>query len=147
MVINSFRGEHRFLSNFHQCPFEYEGLTYPNAEAAFQAQKCADPAGRIRYTQTKNPVIAKRLGRQETLPADWDAKGIAIMNAILHQKFANPELAQLLLATGDAYLEEGNHWHDNRWGNCTCEKCRDKEGQNWLGKILMGIRDELRARP
>ena len=146
MVIKSFCGDHRFLSNFYQCPFEYDGLTYPNAEAAFQAQKCSNPADRIRYTQIKDPVIAKRLGRYEILPAGWDAKGIDIMNAILHQKFANPELAQQLLDTGDAYLEEGNHWHDNRWGNCTCDKCRDKEGQNWLGKILMGIRDELRAR-
>ena len=147
MVISSFRGDYRFLSNFHQCPFEYDGLTYPNAEAAFQAQKCSDPAGRIRYTQIKNPVIAKRMGRHETLPVDWDTTCFDTMNAILHQKFAVPELAQLLLDTGDAYLEEGNHWHDNRWGRCTCEKCRDKEGQNWLGKILMGIRDELRARP
>lgn len=36
-----FRGEHRFLSNFHQTPVCDEGLTYPNAEAAFQARKCA----------------------------------------------------------------------------------------------------------
>ena len=147
MVINSFCDQYRFLSNFHQCPVTYDGLTYPNAEAAFQAQKCADPAGRIRYTQIKNPVIAKRLGRHEILPTDWDATCVDIMNAILHQKFANPELAQLLLATGDAYLEEGNHWHDNRWGRCTCDKCRTKDGQNWLGKILMNIRDELSARP
>lgn len=147
MVISSFRGEHRFLSNFYQCPFEYDGLTYPNAEAVFQAQKCADPNDRVRYTQIKNPVIAKRMGRHETLPEGWNDDCFHIMNAILHRKFANPELAQLLLATGDAYLEEGNHWHDNRWGHCTCEKCRNKEGQNWLGKILMGIRDELRARP
>ena len=147
MVISSFRDQYRFLSNFYKCPLEYDGLTYPNAEAAFQAQKCSDPAGRIRYTQIKNPVIAKRLGRHETLPADWESTCFDIMSAILHQKFANPELARQLLATGDAYLEEGNHWHDNRWGHCTCDKCRDKEGQNWLGKILMGIRDELRARP
>ena len=147
MAISSFRDDYRFLSNFYQCPFEYGGLTYPNAEAAFQAQKCSDPIERIRYTQIKNPVIAKRMGRHETLPADWDATCFDIMNAILHQKFAVPELAQLLLATGDAYLEEGNHWHDNRWGRCTCEKCKVKEGQNWLGKILMGIRDELHAHP
>ena len=40
-VIDEFRGEYGFLSNFHQHPFEYKGLTYPNSEAAFQAQKCA----------------------------------------------------------------------------------------------------------
>ena len=31
---------HRFLSNFYQHPFTYNGLVYPNAEAALQAQKC-----------------------------------------------------------------------------------------------------------
>lgn len=41
-MINSFRGEFRFLSNFYQCPFEYGGLIYSNAEAAYQAQKCSN---------------------------------------------------------------------------------------------------------
>ena len=40
-IIDSFRGENYFLSNFFQCDFEYEGLTYHTAEAAFQAQKCS----------------------------------------------------------------------------------------------------------
>ena len=40
LQISEFKGEYRFLSNFYQHPFEFEGLTYPNAEAAFQAQKC-----------------------------------------------------------------------------------------------------------
>ena len=53
------------------------------------------------------------------------------------------ELREKLKATGDATLIEGNHWHDNRWGKCTCDKCQNKEGQNWLGKILMEIRETL----
>lgn len=146
-VISSFRGDHRFLSNFYQSPLEYEGLIYPNSEAAFQAAKAVDPAERVKYTQVKNPVRSKQMGRREVLRSDWDSVAYGVMDTILHAKFSNPTLATMLLATGDAYLEEGNHWHDNRWGRCTCEKCRDKEGQNWLGKILMGIRDELRARP
>ena len=145
MVISSFRGEYRFLSNFYQSPLEYEGLIYPNSEAAFQAAKAVDPAERVKYTQIKNPVRAKQMGRRETLRPDWDTVSYGIMDAILHAKFSNPTLAAMLLATGDAYLEEGNHWHDNRWGRCTCDKCRVKEGQNQLGKILMGIRDELNA--
>ena len=27
---------------------------------------------------------------------------------------------------------------------CTCEKCKNKEAKNWLGKILMTIRDEIK---
>lgn len=29
--ITFFRDEYRLLSNFYQCPFEYKGLTCPNA--------------------------------------------------------------------------------------------------------------------
>lgn len=142
--INSFREEYCFLSNFYQCPFEYQGLIYPNAEAAFQAQKCSNDEDKIKYTLQKNPVRAKQMGKKEpNLPNDWDIISYDIMNDILHAKFSVPELAEKLKATGNAYLEEGNHWHDNRWGKCTCEKCSTKEGQNWLGKILMGIREEI----
>jgi len=49
----------------------------------------------------------------------------------------------MLLATLDAELIEGNAWHDNFWGDCFCEKCRDIEGLNVLGNILMRIREEL----
>ena len=48
------------------------------------------------------------------------------------------DLADKLLATGDAYLEEGNTWHDEIWG------VYQGEGTNWLGLILMQVREELR---
>ena len=143
--ITSFRDNYRFLSNFYQHPITFEGLQYHNSEAAFQAAKAADPAERVKYTTVKNPVIVKHMGRREKLRPDWDAVAYDTMDKILHIKFSDPELARQLLATGDLYLEEGNHWHDNRWGRCTCAKCQGKEGANWLGKILMGIRQELRA--
>ena len=143
--INSFRGEYRFLSNFYQCPFEFEGLIYSNAEAASQAQKCMNKEERVKYTLIKNPVRAKQMGKKEQLPENWDMKAYRIMDDILHAKFKVPELAELLKNTGDKYLEEGNHWHDNRWGRCTCERCATKVSENWLGKILMGIRNELKG--
>ena len=142
--ITSFTGDNRFLSNFFQHPFAYKGLVYPNAESAFQAQKCSSDEERLKYTTQKNPVRAKQMGKKEPhLPQDWDDRAYSIMEDILRAKFAIPELASMLRATGDNHLEEGNHWHDNRWGHCTCEKCQSKPGQNWLGKILMQIRSEL----
>ena len=141
-VISDFNGEYRFLSNFYQCDFEFEGLTYHNAEAAFQAQKCATAEEKIKYTEVKNPVVAKRMGKKEPgFPSNWDEICRNKMKSILTAKFANPELRAKLKATGDAVLIEGNTWHDNRWGSCVCAKCAQKEGQNWLGKILMEIRD------
>lgn len=38
--ILSFRGNYFFLSNFYDAPIIYEGISYHNTEAAFQAQKC-----------------------------------------------------------------------------------------------------------
>lgn len=145
--IATFRGEYHFLSNFYQHPFTYKGLVYPNAEAAFQAQKCSSDADRIKYTLQKKPVRAKQMGKKEpNFPKNWDEISYDIMLDILRAKFSVPELAEMLESTGDAYLEEGNRWHDNRWGNCTCEKCSTKEGENWLGKILMHIRHTNRTK-
>ena len=51
----------------------------------------------------------------------------------------NEDLKQLLLATGDLVLEEGNTWHDTFWG----VDARTREGENHLGRILMRVRGEL----
>lgn len=48
------------------------------------------------------------------------------------------DLAQKLIATGNAYLEEGNQWGDKFWGTV------NGNGENMLGKILMKERDILR---
>lgn len=37
--IDQFRGDYSFLSNMYDAPVTYNGITYRNAEAAFQAQK------------------------------------------------------------------------------------------------------------
>ena len=60
------------------------------------------------------------------------------MYDLLKRKFEIPELRDLLLATGEQELIEGNHWGDVYWG-----KVGDK-GKNMLGRLLMLIREELR---
>ena len=40
--IISFREEYSYLSNFYHASITYNGLTYLNNEAAFQAQKSID---------------------------------------------------------------------------------------------------------
>ena len=140
-TIHCFRNEYRFLSNFWDCPVTYKGLTYQNAEAAFQAQKCQDEAEKEQFTVLRSNE-AKWLGRYVQLRPDWENVKLPIMEEIVRAKFTQSEdLKWRLIATGDAYLEEGNTWHDTCWGVDT----RTGEGQNHLGKILMKVREELRG--
>lgn len=73
----------------------------------------------------------------------FDKYKIAIMRSILYLKFAIPEMRALLLATGDAELIEGNTHGDTFWG---CVKTPNGVwyGENWLGRLLMEIRTEIR---
>lgn len=137
-VINSFRGEYFFLSNFYEIPVEYEGVVYQNNEAAFQAQKCIDKGDRTKFANL-SPNEAKKLGRKIPLREDWEQVKVSVMREIVRAKFAqNHDLAQKLIATGNAYLEEGNTWGDRTWGTV------NGSGANHLGKILMEIREEIR---
>lgn len=147
--FKSFRKNTRgwFLSNFYPTPVTMpDGFTYPNAEAAFQAQKCATDAAKEKY---KNPALApidaKRMGKIEPgLPDDWDERALDVMLDVLRAKFANPELRDKLIATEDAQLVETNKWCDNKWGVCHCSKCANVPKQNLLGKLLMQVREEIK---
>lgn len=140
MKIDHFRGEYAFLSNFWEAPVTYKGLTYGSNEAAFQAQKCMTEEEKMEFIQLR-PSASKKLGRRVKLRPDWEEVKVGLMEEIVWAKFTqNEELKALLLATGEAYLEEGNTWYDTCWG----VDAKTGEGQNHLGKILMKIRDELR---
>ena len=87
---------------------------------------------------------AKTKGGKITLPDDWYDRNLDIMRNLLRLKFSQPKFKDKLLSTGDKELCEGNDWHDNFWGACKCPECKDIEKQNWLGKLLMEIREELK---
>lgn len=150
--ITHFRYEHDFLSNFPDAPVRLDGVAYRSVEHAYQAAKVADLTKREIFTLDFNPNLtagqAKRLGGNIVLRENWDNIRIPIMRGLLLQKFGQEALGRKLLATGDAHLEEGNHWHDVFWGVChhklEGKTCREPEhepfGENMLGKLLMEIR-------
>lgn len=138
-----FRGPYGFLSNFYACKIRiaFRGKVYhfTSAEALFQAFK--DP-NRFEEFVNLDPVAAKKLSHQVNLRPDWSDIKVDLMRKILELKFSqNPELAAKLLETGDTELVEENKWHDIFWGVC------NGVGQNWLGRLLMERRDELRKTP
>lgn len=142
-MIDFFDGEYAFLSNFYNASCIFEGKLYPTVEHAFQAAKSLDHAERDWIAAAGSPGLAKRLGRRVNLRPDWEKVKFDVMEECLRSKFADPVLKQKLLATGDEELVEGNYWHDNTWGNCSCEKCKDIIGRNMLGNILMKLRTEF----
>jgi hypothetical protein len=119
-------------------PVKYGGLTYINSEAAFQAQKCLNPAEIPTFTKLW-PGEAKHRGRNVAIRPDWNKVREDIMYNVVKSKFEqNAELKAMLLATGDEYLEEGNTWGDTTWGTV------NGVGKNWLGLILMRLRSEFK---
>ena len=153
-MIDSFKGEFAFLSNFSRIDITVAGKVWPTAEHMFMACKSLNPAVQEQIRTASSPGMAKKLGRQLALRPDWEKiKDEAMLRVLRHKFHQNKEHQQLLLATGEEELIEGNYWHDNYWGICQCPKCRNVKGavrplnvvkgKNMLGKLLMQVRKEL----
>jgi ribA/ribD-fused uncharacterized protein len=159
-MIEQFRGEHFFLSNMQ--PLKYSIITSQNtyaltSEHAYQAAKFADPALHQRVAH----VTAAERGEDEKLdgiasknlahefldagvplhPKWGEPMKLAVMEEVVKRKFiANPDLLDMLLATEDQVLIEGNTWGDRFWG---VDPIGSENGENHLGIILMRVREKL----
>lgn len=146
-MIDLFRGEYDFLSNFYilEDPIRYGWMIAPTSEHFFCALKITDVNMRIWILQAHTPAEAKKRGRAVVLRPNWkEGFDKTAMHLALILKFsANESLRSRLIATGNKRLIEGNWWHDNYWGNCTCAKCTGKPGANNLGILLIFVRSLL----
>lgn len=134
-VIDSFTGEYAFLSNFYEAPMVVGGRVVKTVEHAYQAAKANNQEEALAILALDTPAQTKKAGRKVNLRATWNDEKLQIMIALLIAKFTqHRDLAEKLVATGDAYLVEGNWWGDTHWGVCK------GVGENWLGRILMTIR-------
>ncbi len=138
-MIREFQRAYSWLSNFILVYVIYEDVAYRSVEVAYQAARCADINQR-RFFEGVNSGQAKRLGRNITIRKDWDKVKDQVMFDLLTQKFNRLPFQKLLRETENQEIIEGNYWHDNYWGNCTCNKCEFIKGQNKLGKMIMQIR-------
>ena len=146
MDIDSFTGDHAFLSNFAPCPVrcpdDPDGQPYPSVEHAFQASKTLSGAQRQAVRAAPSPGAAKRMGRAVDLRDGWDEAKGDVMLGLLRQKFAVEPYRSLLAGTGEARLVEGNRWHDQEWGDCRCQAHAGEPGANMLGALLERVRAE-----
>lgn len=138
--IRSFTDDYAFLSNFY---VESDGKS---VEHYYQAAKTIDSDEYAKILDAPTPGVAKQLGKRVYLKFDWEEYKVPLMIRLVKLKFEQPELSELLVATGDRLLVEGNMWHDNVWGDCSCRECLRIHGSNWLGVILMTLRSSLNNR-
>lgn len=146
-VIDTFAKEYLFLSNFAAAPTPHRGWLYPTSEHAFAAAKTCDLGVVAAIRDVEDPARAKVIGRAAPLVDGWESGGkFLAMEEVVSAKFEhNPELAGLLVATQGSLLVEGNTWHDQVWGSCSCNEHRELPGGNALGVILMAVRMRLAA--
>lgn len=139
-MITSFKDDYEFLSNFYPCKITIAGYTFPSVENAYQAMKCANLND---YGQFVNigPAEAKKLGRKVQLRSDWEQIKYNVMRQLLDLKFQDKVLLKMLQDTAPESIVEGNYWHDNYWGICQCDKCKDKIKYNHLGELLQRKRN------
>lgn len=128
-----------WLSNFWMSEIKDEGRTYASVEHYFQAWKACTEAEHELVRSQYYPGDAKTVGQRIKLRSDWDTIKNDVMLRALRLKFKNPELRKLLLKTGEAELFEASPT-DSYWGTGA-----DGQGLNWLGTLLMQVRDEIRT--
>jgi ribA/ribD-fused uncharacterized protein len=143
-VINFYSVSDDFgcFSNFAPYPIQMDGKVWPTSEHYFQAQKFEDSVHRENIRKTKSPMIAARMGRDRKKPLrrDWETVKVAVMREVVLAKFTqHDDIRQVLISTGDATIVEHTE-NDSYWGDGG-----DGSGTNMLGRILMEVREELKA--
>lgn len=132
-------GPYAVFSNFHPTGIIIDGKMWPTVEHYFQAQKFLEPSRQEEVRLAASPAEAKRLGRARGMRPDWHRVRLAVMRTGLRAKFTqNLYLRELLLSTGGAPLIEAAP-RDYFWGEGA-----DGTGANWLGRLLVQLRDEIR---
>ncbi len=128
------------FSNFSAHAVLFEGVMYPTAEHAFQAQKFTDEHLRKQVQKCPSPLAAWELAHKlkSQQRADWGDVKVAILTNIVRAKVQqNADVKTALVQTHSEKIVELNP-NDSFWGNGS-----DGKGQNQMGKILMSVRQEF----
>ncbi len=140
-MIKEFQNEYRWLSNFVPVEINFKGRSFSSVEHGYMSEKsndlewkefCSDPSN--------HPVKVKRKSKKIVLRDDWDFIKVEVMRELLVLKFSQNPFKELLLNTGNLYIQEGNKWGDTFWG----VDLKTNVGENNLGKLIMSIREDLK---
>ena len=151
---------HGCFSNWYPAEFELAGICYANSEQYMMYQKVRlgkrlDLEDMI--MRTRSPAMAKEYAGKDyftefaSIKPVWDKICRNVVKRGVRAKFAqNPVMLEELLGTGNALLAEcagndaiwgiGINLHDEAWKDVS-----NWRGRNYLGIILMELREEFRA--
>jgi len=136
--------DYGWFSNFERSFQIVDNIVYRTNEHYYQSKKANNEEIEVWIRRAPNPFLAMKAGRslrKKEMIKNWDDIKVEVMLKGLRAKFLNDtkyqsnRLALKLLATGDATLHE-NSPTDMFWGI---------KGSDWLGKLLMQVREELRS--
>jgi ribA/ribD-fused uncharacterized protein len=149
------KGTYRTFSNMAEYPIQIEDRTYPTVEHYFQAMKAKTFNHKEMFEkimETPSAKAVKALGKKvkNFIKEKWDHERLDIMRIGVRAKFVqHPELQKQLIETGTKEIGDADA-RDLYWGIGTSENT-DKslhpekwKGQNQLGKLLMGLREEFK---
>lgn len=138
----STRGPYGSFSNFYKAEVYYNYILWRTSEHAYQAAKFTDEEIKLSIARAKSPFDAVAIGRDprnaEHMRPDWEDVKYDVMKEIVGAKFSqHGRLQDILVATGDALIIEDAPG-DYVWG-----VGKDGTGTNWLGKVLMEVREDF----
>ena len=139
-----YEGKGYFLSNFSSFAILENGVLWMTVEHAYQAAKFTDPVIIDEIRGALSAHDAKQIARKyrDKVRADWgDDIKLGVMEKYLRMKIdQHPYVRENLLETGNAELIEDSS-KDSFWGRGPRWK-----GFNYLGRLWMKLRSELRIR-
>lgn len=151
-----------YMSQWHESPFEMR--TFPSEAVATKFNCCEqwmmyikaryfnDMATAAAILATNDPQRQKALGRSVKNYDDVSWSKIryqVVVDGNLRKFTQNPELGEMLKATGDRIIVEGSPY-DKVWGVgllWSDDRILDEKnwrGENLLGKALMKVREKIR---
>ena len=143
--VYGFFGPYFFLSNSFIDDIEYQGITYPSIEHAFQASKCPDIETRELFSTKAEKVLdakgARDLGRNVFTRETWVDHQHEIMKELLTIKFSKGRMVRWMKGTLNKPLIYANFYGDTYWG----VDIKTGSGFNHLGEILMEVRSHMKA--
>ena len=133
------RDKYGCFSNFSQHAVVVNGKYYETTEHLYQALKTTNDKDHEFVRTAHSPKLAKTRAYTVACVPNWEQIRVEVMRGTIREKAMQHQIIrEALESTGDAELIEFSR-KDHFWGQDI-----NGIGENWLGKLWMDLRREIR---